>query len=213
MNDTDSQGNPTQDFRHGSAVDFDAGLKRARTSLEKGQIDDALKILGELEQDYVRASAIFETLGDAFLAKGNVSEGIRYKTLHQILKGTFRIVREESARGKQRLQEPPYISRDLVREATDKASLQKEAQRGEHTAEEEVVPVTLSMAQELMRQGHYDRASSIFDRLLRQNPDEDSLKQARDLALRKRRDKHLLNILQRWLTNIEQIRSGETTVR
>lgn len=213
MNPIDSHANPTEDSHSNPGLDFETGMRQARAHLEKGEVDSALEVLSALEKNYVGASAIFEILGDAFLAKGDVGEGIRYKTLHQILKGTFRIVREESARGRLAQQGPTSIPPEVSRPAARRFLQQGTVRSDEERAEEEVVPVTLSMAQELMRQGHYDRASRIFDRLLLQSPEEQSVKEARDVARRKRRDKHLLNIFQRWLTNIEHIRSGESTVR
>jgi lipopolysaccharide biosynthesis regulator YciM len=73
------------------------------------------------------------------------------------------------------------------------------------------VPITASMAQEFMRQGHYERAASIFAELSNKNPNDESLSRQRELALQKMKEKRLLQVFRRWLTNIEQIKSVEPT--
>ena len=42
------------------------------------------------------AAKLFDLLGDALLRRGNIEEGLRYKTLHEVLKGTFKIATDEA---------------------------------------------------------------------------------------------------------------------
>jgi tetratricopeptide (TPR) repeat protein len=210
MSHTDSAGNPTGDSYRDAGVDFESGVRHARFLIEKGKIERALEVLSGLEERYVRATAVFDALGDAFLANGDVSQGIRYKTLHQILKGTFRIVSEENAERRLPIAESSYDPRESVAQTAGDAIRTAAVVPSEDEGIDEVVPVTLSMAQELMRQGHYDRAAGILENLVRQSPDDDALKDLRGSARRKTRDRKLLEIFQRWLKNIEQMKSGES---
>lgn len=211
MNHTDGEGNPTRDSYGSPGSDFELAVRHARFLIERGMIGRALQILRDLEEKYVRATAVFDALGDAFLAKGDVSEGIRYKTLHQILKGTFRIVSEENAAMRFAYQESRSALGEDVAPPGEHPIRPEAAAPSEEQGIDDVVPVTLTMAQELMRQGHYDRASGILEQLVTQSPEDDTLKELQGSARRKTREKKLLEVFQRWLKNIEQMRSGEST--
>jgi len=211
MSHIDPAGNPTGDFYGSSGADFELGVRHARLLIEKGKIESALEVLRELEEKYVRATAIFDALGDAFLAKGEVSQGIRYKTLHQILKGTFRIVSEESSGMRLAHPGPGAAPHEDVVQTAEHSVRPEAAVPSEEQEIDDVVPVTLTMAQELMRQGHYDRAAGILEHLVGQSPNDDTLKELQGSARRKTREKKLLEVFQRWLKNIEQMRSGEST--
>jgi hypothetical protein len=67
------------------------------------------------------------------------------------------------------------------------------------------------MGDELMRQGHYDRASEIFALLAARHPEDQSLQDAKEQARKKGRQTLVLDILQRWLGNIERMKSSHTS--
>ncbi|MEW6140666.1 MAG: hypothetical protein AB1733_20785 [Thermodesulfobacteriota bacterium] len=212
MNPTDSSGNSTGDSYPDAELDFETGLKRARLLHETGEHESAIRLLEELEHKYVYAVEVFDILGDALLAKGDVAAGIRYKTVHQVLKGTFRIIGDRSPRQKS----IPVVDLEAAQTTEEEAGREvihavTPAEVGE--VDESVVPITRSMAQQLMSQGHYDRAAGILDRLVLQNPDDDSLRKTRDVARRKQREKRLLEVFQRWLGNIEQMKASESSPR
>lgn len=187
---------------------FQSCVDRARVLIEKGEIDSAIELLAQLEYEYIRGATIFGLLGDALLKRGDIQDGVRYKTLFQVLKGTFEIVGEETARNL-RVSLGTYRSEAEAAGPKGTAPLSPES---EDQAFGDFVPHTASMGQELLRQGHYQRALQIFDRLVEESPEDESLREARELAVRKMREAKLLHIYRQWLKNIEQIKSGESTL-
>jgi tetratricopeptide (TPR) repeat protein len=200
MSNMDSTGdaNDTEQIDF-SAVEFERGLSLAKVLIEKGDLDNALKLLLGLEVRYVGAAAVFDLLGETLLARGNIKEGIRYKTLYGVLRGTFRIVTEEDGRDGidySGLRSPLYgESGGLGEPALDI---------------DELIPVTPAMGHEFVRQGHYHQAVKVFDKLIARNPEDESLRQAKDEAAKKDSDQKLLGVFQRWLKNIEQMKSDES---
>jgi tetratricopeptide (TPR) repeat protein len=186
---------------HSSGGLFESGLSRARRLIDKGDLDQALELLLGLEAKYVNAVSLFDLLGEALLARGSVKEGIRYKTLHEVLRGTFQIVIDEG-------------SRDALADSGLRPSLFDEGiMAGEmDLAIDDFAPVTPAMGQEFVRQGHYGQAMRVFDKLIARNPADVSLREARDIAQKKDSEKKLLGVFQRWLKNIEQMKSDETAI-
>ncbi len=70
------------------------------------------------------------------------------------------------------------------------------------------VPLTSAMGHEFMRQGHFDRALEIFTVLAARNPEDRSLNEAKEKARKKSRQSAILEVLQRWLGRIEQMKSS-----
>lgn len=212
MNPTYPSGNSTGDSHKDAELDFETGLKRARLLHENGDHEGAILLLEELEEKYVHGAEVFDILGDALLAKGDVAAGIRYKTVHQVLKGTFRIIEDRSPRQESILAVGVEAAQTAEEEADREVNPAVTPAEVEEV-DESVVPITRSMAQQLMSQGHYDRAAGILDRLVLQNPNDDSLRNTRDVARRKQREKRLLEVFQRWLGNIEKMKASESFPR
>ncbi len=202
MSNIDAKGDFTRSVaQHSSGGLFDRSLSRARQYIKTGRLDEALELLLGLESRYVDAVSLFDLLGEVLLARGNFKEGIRYKTLHEVLRGTFQIAIDES-------------SRDALAVSGLRSSV---SDGGIAVGEPEpdldaLAPVTPAMGHEFMRQGHYEQAVRVFDRLVARTPDDASLKGAREVALKKDKEKKLLGVFQRWLKNIEQMKSDETAV-
>jgi tetratricopeptide (TPR) repeat protein len=210
MNCEGAGNNSTGSFAHTFFAGFEGGLKLLRMRIDQGDIEGALEALLELEKKYVRGAVLYDLLGDVLLARGDIRQGVRYKTLYQILKGTFTIVAKEAAQDAITPRREPGAELD--------ASELQVPRMGPPTPGEpdavgigDFVPITASMAQEFMRQGHYERAASIFAELSNKNPNDESLSRQRELALQKMKEKRLLQVFRRWLTNIEQIKSVEPT--
>ena len=182
-----------------TGTEFERGLDNAKDLIEKGELDQALEELLSLEDRYVRGVVLFDLLGEALLARGNIKEGVRYKTLHEVLKGTFKIVTEEAARDRTYSAD---VRPALFREVDDSPEYDLDVS--------DFVPVTPAMGHEFLRQGHYARAASVFQKLIERNPDDSSLKKARELAAKKEKEKKLLGVFQRWLKNIEQMKADES---
>ncbi|MDQ7783231.1 MAG: hypothetical protein RDU20_10145 [Desulfomonilaceae bacterium] len=202
MSSIDSKGNPGgaayQDVSGGS---FESGLSRARYLIDKGDLNEAMEILLRLEARYVGAIDLFDLLGEVLLARGSVKEGIRYKTLHEILRGTFQVAIDEASRelsGSRRPRPSRYYG--------DVAAADGDPEI------DDLAPVTPAMGQEFLRQGHFEQAVRVFDKLIARNPGDESLREAREIAAGKNRDRKLLSVFQRWLKNIERMKSHETSI-
>jgi tetratricopeptide (TPR) repeat protein len=205
---------------YSAGIEFEQVLGKAQALFGEADLEGALDLLTRLEKKYVDASKLFDLLGDVLLRRGNIEEGIRYKTLYEILKGTFKIAAAESDTAAkpvgQRLSAGPSTGRDREASAgfSQPCGLHEEAagkwgsREDVPASKEDFIPVTLAMGQEFMRQGHFDKAFEIFTLLLQKSPEDESLIQARELARKKHREKRLLSVLQKWLANIEQMKAG-----
>jgi tetratricopeptide (TPR) repeat protein len=170
---------------------FKVRLERAAELLRNNEIEQALALLNHLKDEYIASASIFDYLGDVFLQRGDVKEGIKYKTLHEVVCGTFKILQQTASEPK--LQEPE-ITKDL--------------ENIEETAPPPL-PVTYSMGQECMRQGHYDKALEIFNQLSEKNENDPTLRLAIDRARKKKNEKQMASVLQGWLTNLHKIKAQD----
>lgn len=178
---------------------FSVGLKHAEGLIKKKNYDEALELLSRLQAQYVDAVRIFDLMGDVLLKQGNTKEGIRFKTLHEVVKGTFRIVEEETS----------LVDLKLSAKATSRTEEARESAEDQRDEEEtEFFPLTESLAKECVRQGHFDRAVAVFTRLLRDKPGDPGLMEALEEARKKQKGKQLLKVFQQWLDNIEQMKAG-----
>ncbi|MBM3301271.1 MAG: hypothetical protein FJY85_15120 [Deltaproteobacteria bacterium] len=190
---------------------FEGGLKAVRLRLEEGDLEGAHEALLALEERYVCGAVLFDLLGDVLLARGEVERGVRYKTLYQILNGTFRIVAEEAARdvrgpARERVEGP------AVSIPQEPGTAPPAPQGPEDEGIGDYVPVTAAMAEEFMRQGHYEQAERILAQLAAKSPEDEALRQGQEAAHQRAKDKRLLLVFKRWLTNIERMKWGEPTI-
>jgi hypothetical protein len=75
---------------------------------------------------------------------------------------------------------------------------------------ESLYPVTAAMGMEFLRQGHFGRAVEIFDMLVERNPEDRVLRDARERARRKMKEKKVLDTLQGWLGNAKLMKAQDT---
>ncbi len=182
-----------------SSGSFEQTLSKAGHLIEQGNIDSALALLSTLEFEYVRGARLFSLMGELFLRRGDVQMGIRYKVLHEVLKGTFQIAMDEVKRQRRQgiIIDQPESGSSLL--------------PGEHGSgknkTEDFIPVTAAMGHEFMRQGHYGSAQKIFSELAAKNPEDPALKQALEEARKKSHEKRIVGVLQGWLSNLEQMKS------
>jgi hypothetical protein len=219
MNGTDTKDDASPfSCPYSAGAELDQVLKKAETLLQNADLEEALELLTVVEKRYVRAAKLFDLLGDVLLRCGNIEEGIRYKTLHEILRGTFKIATDEttcSPGRSQRMGDSDYEALLNARptEGGVCSSLDAEVLApceipGRRGKAADFIPVTAAMGHELMRQGHFDRASEIFALLAARHPEDPSLREAKEQARKKGRQTLVLDILQRWLGNIEQMKSS-----
>ncbi len=90
--------------------------------------------------------------------------------------------------GNETLPQPPYVNRLSE-------------------SRESPFPVTVAMAHELLRQGHFQRAREILTVLSERYPGDPSIQEALESSMKKFREKQLLGVFQRWLKNIEMMKS------
>jgi tetratricopeptide (TPR) repeat protein len=188
---------------YSASADFERAVKKAQDLLESSDFDAALELLSVLEDRYMRCARLFDLLGEVFLKKGDLEEGIRYKTVHEVLRGTFRIAAEHAARRRRGGRLGPGAG---LSEGPVSTGEQSEDQLAEY-------PTTVAMAQLLMKQGHFDRAAKIFAKLANMHPDDRELQEAKERARKKRSEKELVGILRSWLGAIDRMklnRSGGT---
>jgi hypothetical protein len=186
---------------------LEEGLREAKALLKNNDLDRALKLLTRLESRFISGIELFDCLGDVLLRLGNRQEGAHYKTLYRVLQGTFAVAMKDV--------HWPWLAGGSA--AVESEPLKKEPSGGEHSGEwtggaDEFLPMTAAMAHTFVLQGHIRRALEIYDGLLKQNPNDASVREARDQVLRKKQKQELLEVLHRWLANIEQIKSGQSAL-
>jgi hypothetical protein len=184
-------------------TDFDALLSRGETLLRSGDVDGALGQLLALQERYVAATRLFYVIGEAYMRGMDLREGVRYKTLYEVLTSTLNAQRLVKARGEEATS-GRYLEgglSELQRQQARQEPQKIDAPATHHTA---------AMGQELMRQGHFNKALQIFDRLVQAHPQDEGLLEARETARRKSRESQLLGVLERWLHNIEDMKSGRS---
>ena len=211
---------------YSAGMDFEQAIAKARSLCASGDLEGAHELLSHLEKRFVRAARLFDLYGDVLLQRGFVKDGIRYKTLHEILKGTFKIAKEEAnaletrmRRGSSAAGLPDLHAFTTPNVDSDEAEPEEGSSHTWDAALEEsepeevgpLFPITAAMGREFMRQGHYARAMEVFDALAQKNPEDPELREEVERAGQMRRKKKLLGILQGWLENIEKMKTEPRT--
>lgn len=204
---SDTEANGTQSAFERGAPPVEHALARAEELVAHSDVDGALALLSALEQDYVSGVRLFNLLGDIFLQRGETQLGVRYKVLHEVLRGTFQIAMEETRRHRDFSIRPEIEPKRRPADGEIPAAF---SASGESKDIKEFLPVTAAMAHELMRQGHYDQALQIFTILSLKSPEDLSLKKARDHARKRCNEKRIVGILQGWLGGINKIKSDQS---
>jgi pentatricopeptide repeat protein len=191
-------------------ADFERAVDQARDLCRQKDYDTALELLRTLEERYTGSVTLFDLIGDILLARGDVEEGIRYKTLYEVLRGTFRILDTESRRSAPIAAQSVPIPRDTPqpREAVGIPTMKPCVPEVEREAGDAVaLPVTISMGNECMRQGHFDRAYDIFSKLIESGCVDNTVREAREKARKKKNEKDVLGVLNNWLENLNKLKS------
>ncbi|MGB6066581.1 MAG: hypothetical protein WBG50_17390 [Desulfomonilaceae bacterium] len=195
-------------------------LSKAEALLKRADLQEALELLTVAEKRYVRAAKLFDLIGDVLLRCDRIEEGVRYKTLHEVLKGTFKIATDEAVRSASRasrvadwdrtgMPESPIQESPCPSGGKEGAFLSEASERAVEV--EDFMPFTSAMGHEFMRQGHYDRALEIFTVLAARHPEDLSLHAAKEVARKKSRQAAVLEVLQRWLGKIERMKSRRSS--
>jgi tetratricopeptide (TPR) repeat protein len=203
---------PVSEPQGESGSEMESRLERASDLLKSNAASEAVEILRNLEREYVRCSRLFSLLGEALISSGKIEEGIRYKTLHEILRGTFQTLDEASRLTAKPRAEVPESEPEYSETGTSVALPEEQPPVPEEAAEtpepEISLPLTATMGHECVRQGHYDRAMDIFKKLAVKNPNDLSLQEGMERARKKKNENELLGVLQHWLKNLDTIKTG-----
>jgi hypothetical protein len=189
--------------KQAQTTDFEALLWKAEKLMKSSDLDGALEQLLFLQEKYVAATRLFDMLGDAYMRGLDFRQGVRYKTLYEVLTSTLNAQKlARPAEGEPGPGQLALVGTDQLGEQPDRE--EPEAMPAPTTH------LTAAMGQELLRQGHFEKALQVFDRLLAKNPQDEALLEAREKARRKSRERRLMGVLERWLHNIEHMKSGRS---
>lgn len=210
-----SLGEPTKVVAcpYSAGADILQAIRYAKTLLEQGELETCASLLMNMEEKYTQGVELFALLGEVLMRRGNTAAGMHYKTLHEILRGTYKIAREEQE--EYEVTPPASGTTGRVSDFTPSTpSTETIPSKPAETAASgpgRLFPVTASMGREFVRQGHYDCALEIFDLLIKDNPGDQSLLEERNKVHKLSREKHLLGILRGWLGNVEKLKAELST--
>jgi uncharacterized protein HemY len=189
-------------------------LIRAQALLDKGDSQGCLDLLHVLEGEYKKATHVLDLLGDVFIQDGDLQRGTRYKTLFSVLQKILDAIddgetQENGRESKSVRAAPEQLTSLHTSFSQQRLEREKGATRELHEADSaptDFVPSTPAIGKQLMIQGHFDLALSVFDRLLTENPRDQDIQQLRDEAAKMKRQERLLEVMRGWLRNIEKMR-------
>ncbi|MGC8907987.1 MAG: hypothetical protein ACP5M0_11185 [Desulfomonilaceae bacterium] len=196
-------------------MEFFSELARARMLLEQGNIDACLNVLITLGADYRRGAQFVDLLGDAFLVKGDIHAGIRYKTLFEILTRVLDSVDKRAAslnetRERDRSSAasasfmPQFQSLRIPSEPDDEGAPEAHEPGFDSSS---FMPVTLAMGKQFLAQGHFDLAIGVFERLRQRDPLDHEVNDLLNQAKASKKRKTALHVLQKWLKNVESLKA------
>ena len=192
-------------------------LIRAQALLDEGDSQGCLDVLRVLEKEYKKATHVFDLLGDVFIQDGDLQRGTRYKTLFSVLQKVLNAVddgetQENGRESKSARAAPGQLTSLPTSFSQQRLEREKVATREIHevdSATTDFVPVTPAIGKQLMIQGHFSLALSVFERLLTENPLDQDIQQLRDEAAKMKKQERSLEIMRGWLRNIEKMRSQQ----
>jgi hypothetical protein len=214
MSDTEPT-EPTAEIGYPAASedDFERVLGEATRLYRRAEFEGALKLLYCLEDRFGRHLRFMPLLGDVLMTMGEERRGLRYKVLHDVLTSALNVGWDKMLEPSVGDAVPPVPQNEGEEpgpEAPSKAAWRAASKELAEEAKDDAVPYTpptISMGRLFMRQGHYDRALNTFQALLKASPEDSFLKELRDRAQKKDREKRLLGVLQKWAQTIDEMKS------
>lgn len=198
----------------GDALEFSREIVRAKTFLEQGRIESCLEILAGIAKKYKEGSYFVDLLGDAYLDKGDIHKGARYKTLFEILRKILDTIDSEFlAPSKKNDHESSVPKRPFLQPCSHTSPSSLMDLESTPDAEEpgfispEVMPVTLAIGKQYLAQGHLDLAIAVFEKLREQNPTDLEIQNLLTEAHTDKRRATVLRILQGWLKQVEKLKT------
>ncbi|OGP85423.1 MAG: hypothetical protein A2V87_08200 [Deltaproteobacteria bacterium RBG_16_58_17] len=176
--------------------DLDARMAICRVWIQQGRMDEALEMLGEMEETLACFSRIYAFLGDACLKKGMREEAVRYYRKFIVLNPDVPLAGDVSEKLKS------------IEEQRETA-----AAEGEEEAQIPSAFQTATLAELYIRQGHLPMAAEVLEAILRKEPQQERaagmLREVREMIRREasaQRAAPVIAELSRWLENIVRLR-------
>ena len=177
--------------------DLDARMAICRIWIERGRIDEAREMLGEMEEILACLFRLYVRLGDACLKKGMREEAERYYR-------KFIVLNPDAPPAGEILEKLKDIE-----EQRSAAAIEEE----EETAQVPSAFQTVTLAELYVRQGHLPLAAEVLEAILAKEPQQEKaagmLREVRELIRREdaaRRHAPVIAELSRWLENIGRLR-------
>ncbi|OPY87395.1 MAG: Tetratricopeptide repeat protein [Syntrophaceae bacterium PtaU1.Bin231] len=186
----------------GDPADIDAKIIRCRALIGMERMQEAMRCLGEIEGAILGFSLLYVSLGELCGRNGLRDEAVTYYRRFLALHPHSPIAEEVGGRLAELLNEPDHAK------TLDSADREAKPLAADFQ--------TVTMADLYVRQGHLDEAAGLLERIVQQDPNDAQalrlLSEVREKMAMHRtetpeKELHLVAELQRWLDNLERMRS------
>ncbi|MDX9820535.1 MAG: tetratricopeptide repeat protein [Syntrophales bacterium] len=189
---------------HSADLDAKAVLCRALIGMER--LQEAVRCLGEIEEAILGLSRVYASLGDLCRRKGLRDEAVAYYRKCVAIHPHSSVTEEVNGR-----------LDELLKETSPAKTVGGEDAEAPLAADFQ----TVTMADLYVRQGHLDEALDLLEKILHKDPEDpqaarliakvrEKMATSRMEATGKEKHSRLIDELQRWLNNIERMRSHGT---
>ncbi len=170
-----------------------------------GRIEDARKVLHEVPKIINGLNLVFERAGDACREKGLHREAA---TCYE----NFLSLRPDTERAREIIGKMAFLEQD------DIVTIENDIPENENKAAEKEF-FTVTMAQLYIKQGHFEDAETVLEKIIKKESDNlEAINMLDDLKLTRRSpsagvkknpaENNLLKILTGWLRNVERLKSN-----
>ncbi len=184
-------------------ADMDASVILCRALIGMERMQDAMRCLQEIEDAVLGFSQLYASLGDLCRRKGLRDEAVSYYRKFVAIHPHSSVAEDVSGHLDELLKETSPAK--TVGGEDAEAPLATDFQ-------------TVTMADLYVRQGHLDEALDLLEKILQKDPEDpqaarliakvrEKMATSRMEATGKEKDSRLIDELQRWLNNIERMRS------
>jgi len=187
-------------------ADLDAKVVLCRALIGMERLQEAVRCLGEIEEAILGFSRVYASLGDLCRRKGLRDEAVAYYRKFVAIHPHSSITEEVNG-----------CLDELLKETSPAKTVGGEDAEAPLASDFQ----TVTMADLYVRQGHLDEALDLLEKILQKDQEDpqaarliaevrEKMAARRMEATRKERDPRLIEELQRWLNNIERMRSHGT---
>jgi len=185
------------------SADLDAKVVLCRALIGMERLQEAVRCLGEIEEAILGLSRVYASLGDLCRRKGLRDEAVAYYRKFVAIHPHSSVAEDVSV----------HLD-ELLKETSPAKTVGGEDAEAPLAADFQ----TVTMADLYVRQGHLDEALDLLEKILQKDPEDpqaarliadvrEKMATSRMEATGKEKDSRLIDELQRWLNNIEGMRS------